>query len=147
MLRSEMGQANWPNRPPALTAKAEKAIPLARPSNDNTSTGYRACSGVRPTEYVAPKIKMQATVALAAAALVSPDSLKVPVAAVTPIQTMQQPVIENNMSGRRPMRSTHAAPNKAKANWKQLYPRLMLACSTPSVYPAVSSTAGKKYAG
>ncbi|KXS95351.1 hypothetical protein AC578_9349 [Pseudocercospora eumusae] len=45
-------------------------------------------------------------------------SLKTPVAAVTPIQTMQQPVIENSISGLRPMRSTNAAPVKANANWK-----------------------------
>ena len=39
IFASDTGHANWPRRPPALTAKLEKAMPLARISNDKTSTG------------------------------------------------------------------------------------------------------------
>lgn len=49
-----MGNGNIP----AATAKPEKPIPFARISNDKTSTGYSACNGVKPTEYTAPKTKM-----------------------------------------------------------------------------------------
>lgn len=41
---------------PKLTNKLENAIPFARISNDRTSTGYRACSGVQPKEYTAWKM-------------------------------------------------------------------------------------------
>jgi hypothetical protein len=50
MVCMETGQANWLSRPAALTASEEKAMPLARISNERTSTGYRACSGVMPME-------------------------------------------------------------------------------------------------
>lgn len=39
MFLSDTGHANWPRRPPTLTAKLEKAIPLARISKESTSTG------------------------------------------------------------------------------------------------------------
>jgi hypothetical protein len=39
MFLSATGHANWPRRPPALTAKLEKAMPLARISKESTSTG------------------------------------------------------------------------------------------------------------
>ena len=46
----DTGHANWFRRPAALTASDENAMPLARISKERTSTGYRACSGVIPTE-------------------------------------------------------------------------------------------------
>lgn len=130
---SEIGQANWLSSPPALTARLLKAIPFARISKLRTSTGYNACSGVRPTENTAPKRNMHATVAFAAEALVFPEAEKALVATVMPIHTTQQPAMLNRKSGRRPMRSTKAAPINAKTNWNAAYPRLILAWVMPFV--------------
>lgn len=44
MFCKETGQANWLRRPPALTARLENAIPLARISKDNTSTKQNTVS-------------------------------------------------------------------------------------------------------
>lgn len=44
------GQANWLSSPPTLTAREEKAMPLARISKESTSTGNRAWRGVIPME-------------------------------------------------------------------------------------------------
>lgn len=64
MFFKETGQANWLRRPAALTARLEKAIPLARCSNESTSTGYRACRGVIPMEKTDPNMKIMASEAL-----------------------------------------------------------------------------------
>ena len=60
MALRDTGQANWLSRPPTLTEREENAIPLARISKERTSTGYRACKGVSPTEYTMPKRKIMA---------------------------------------------------------------------------------------
>lgn len=50
ILSIDMGQANWFTSPAAATANPENPIPFARISNERTSTGYRACRGVKPIE-------------------------------------------------------------------------------------------------
>ena len=65
----------------ALLAKLPTAVPLARVEVGSVSAMYIDCSGVQPNEKTMPKIKMKATVVLAADVLsgLSSESLLVPV--------------------------------------------------------------------
>ena len=63
-------------------------------------------------------MKMNANIAEAEAGLVPPELAYVAAAAVMATQVMVQPAMLNNMSFRRPILSTVAAPQRAKKNWK-----------------------------
>ena len=151
ILAMETGHANWFSMLDAEVAKPEKPIPLARISNESTSTGYRACSGVKPIEYTAPKMKMKARHAVPAALLVpvvAPsgiDSWYRAAETVMASQTRQQPMFEKRRSGRRPTRSTRLAPKSAKQNCWQLLMRMTFACPVLPSIPIVSRTLDMKY--
>ena len=94
-----------------------------------------------PKEKDAPKMKMKANIAVAAWWFVLPEAAKVPAAADIATQVRVHPAMPPSMSLRRPMRSTKAAPQRAKKNWKHAYPRLTFACLIESVMPIVVKTA------
>jgi len=127
---------------PALTAKFENAIPLARISKLRTSTGYNACKGVNPILKTASNKK---TIAKNA----DPDALEfvlslTDAATQAPIQIIEHPILAKRRRGRRPTRSTSDAPNKASANCMQFKPTLTFSWVMEFLIPAVSRTAEMK---